>query len=152
MNAHVTNPMCAGCHKLIDPIGFGFEKFDAVGARRNNLVLEFREPGKKKEKEVVKTVSLDLNTNGNITGIADSEFTSPANMGAILAKSPQCQECMVKQYFRYSAGRMEQPADLPVIRQALNRFQASEFQFKELMLAIIEMEGASNVGTDHETR
>ena len=152
MNAHVTNPMCAGCHKLIDPIGFGFEKFDAVGAHRNNLVLEFREPGKKKEKEVVKTVSLDLNTNGNITGIADSDFTSPANMGAILAKSPQCQECMVKQYFRYSAGRMEQPADLPVIRQALNRFQASEFQFKELMLAIIEMEGASNVGADHETR
>jgi hypothetical protein len=152
MNAHVTNPMCAGCHKLIDPIGFGFEKFDAVGAHRNNLVLEFREPAKKKEKEVVKTVSLDLNTKGNITGIADSDFTSPANMGAILAKSPQCQECMVKQYFRYSAGRMEQPADLPVIRQALNRFQASEFQFKELMLAIIEMEGASNVGTDHETR
>ena len=152
MNAHVTNPMCAGCHKLIDPIGFGFEKFDAVGAHRNNLVLEFREPAKKKEKEVVKTVSLDLNTKGNITGIADSDFTSPANMGAILAKSPQCQECMVKQYFRYSAGRMEQPADLPVIRQALNRFQASEFQFKELMLAIIEMEGASNVGADHETR
>jgi hypothetical protein len=34
-------------------------------------------------------------------------------LGAVLAKSPQCQECVVKQYFRYTAGRMETPADQP---------------------------------------
>lgn len=151
VTAHVTNPMCAGCHKLIDPIGFGFEKFDAVGTRRNNLVLEFREPGKRSENQAVKTVSLDLNTNGNIAGIADSQFTSPADMGAILAKSPLCQECLVKQYFRYSAGRLEGTGDRPLIRLALDRFQASRFQFKELMLAIAAMEGTSNVASDHKS-
>ena len=31
MTEHASNAMCATCHKLIDPIGFGFEKFDAVG-------------------------------------------------------------------------------------------------------------------------
>ena len=31
MSEHVSNPTCATCHNLIDPIGFGFEKFDAVG-------------------------------------------------------------------------------------------------------------------------
>jgi hypothetical protein len=72
-------------------------------------------------------------------------------MGAILAKSPQCQECIVKQYFRYSAGRPEGPADRPAIRQALERFQASQFQFKELMLAITAMEGISNVASDHKS-
>lgn len=154
MSAHATDAMCAGCHKLVDPIGFGFEKFDAVGVRRDNLVLEFREPKKTdsdNEKEVVKTVSLALNTNGNIAGIADSQFTSPAEIGAILAKSPQCQECVVKQYFRYSAGRVEGPADRPLLRQALERFQSSQFQFKEVILAITAMEGTSNVASDHQT-
>ena len=33
MSEHATNPSCATCHRLIDPIGFGLEKFDAVGAR-----------------------------------------------------------------------------------------------------------------------
>jgi cytochrome c553 len=154
MSAHATDAMCAGCHRLVDPIGFGFEKFDAVGVRRDNLVLEFREPKKtdsENEKEVVKTVSLALNTNGNIAGIADSQFASPADMGAILAKSPQCQECVVKQYFRYSAGRVEGPADRPLLRQALLRFQSSQFQFKEVILAITAMEGTSNVSSDHQT-
>ncbi|RYE86511.1 MAG: DUF1592 domain-containing protein, partial [Myxococcales bacterium] len=31
---HVKNPVCAGCHDLMDPIGFGFENYDAVGAWR----------------------------------------------------------------------------------------------------------------------
>jgi hypothetical protein len=152
MSAHATNPTCGGCHKLVDPIGFGFEKFDAVGARREKLVLEFRGPRTKGKKAEVKTVSLDFNTNGYVAGIPDSQFSSPADMGATLAKSPQCQECIVKQYFRYSAGRPEGPADLRKIRQALERFQASQFQFKELILAITETEGISNVASDHKSR
>ncbi len=149
MGAHATNPMCASCHTLIDPIGFGFEKFDAVGARRENLVLEFKGAGRN---AAVKTINLALDTTGKITGIPDSQFSSPAEMGVVLAKTPQCQECMVKQYFRYSAGRLEGPADLPVIQRALERFRASQFQFKELMLAITAMEGASNVASDHKSR
>jgi hypothetical protein len=151
MNAHATNPTCAACHKLMDPIGFGFEKFDPVGGRREKLLLEFGTPSRR-SKDTVKTVSLDINTTGNIAGLPDSQFSSPADMGAVLAKTKQCQECMVKQYFRYSAGRMEGPADLPLIREAFQRFQASQFQFKEIILAIIATEGTSNVASDHKSR
>lgn len=31
---HSTNPVCAGCHRMMDPIGFGFEHYDAFGRRR----------------------------------------------------------------------------------------------------------------------
>jgi len=151
MTAHATNPTCAGCHKLMDPIGFGFEKFDPVGARREKLLLEFGTPSKR-SKDAVKTASLDLNTTGNIAGLPDSEFSSPADIGAVLAKTKQCQECIVKQYFRYSAGRMEGPADLPLIQQALQRFQAWQFQFKEIILSIMVTEGTSNVASDHKSR
>ena len=45
MSEHATNPSCATCHKLIDPIGFGLEKFDAVGARREKFTLQFAARG-----------------------------------------------------------------------------------------------------------
>jgi hypothetical protein len=34
MEAHRQNPACASCHKLMDPLGFALENFDAVGAWR----------------------------------------------------------------------------------------------------------------------
>ena len=51
-----------------------------------------------------KTVDLDLDTTGYVAGIPNSQFSSPSELGAVLAKSAQCQECVVKQYFRYIAG------------------------------------------------
>ena len=42
---HANAPMCAGCHNLIDPIGFGFEKFDAIGMRREQYKLVFGSDG-----------------------------------------------------------------------------------------------------------
>ncbi len=32
---HRTNPVCANCHKMLDPIGFGLENFDAIGRWRD---------------------------------------------------------------------------------------------------------------------
>src|SRR6185436_2644336 len=34
MEQHRDNPTCASCHDRMDPIGFGFEHFDGIGARR----------------------------------------------------------------------------------------------------------------------
>jgi hypothetical protein len=138
MSEHVSNPTCANCHNLIDPIGVGFEKFDAVGARRDKYELLFsagyhgggkRPPPKK--------VELDMNTDGFVAGIPNSRFRSPRELGEVLAKTPQCQECMVKQYFRYLTGRMETPADYPVIQKAFEDFRQSQFRFKELIIAIV---------------
>ena len=32
---HRSNPVCANCHKVLDPIGFGLENFDAIGRWRD---------------------------------------------------------------------------------------------------------------------
>jgi hypothetical protein len=55
----------------------------------------------------------------------------------VLARSEQCQECVVKQYFRYIAGRMETPADRPLIRRVYDEFRRSDFRFKELIAALM---------------
>ena len=60
-------------------------------------------------------------------------------LGGILAKTPQCQECLVKQVFRYMSGRQETPADRPVVAQALEAFRKSDYKFKELMFALVRL-------------
>jgi len=168
MSEHTTSTSCATCHKLMDGVGFGLEKFDAIGARRDQLVLEFRkkkgeeedEDGDKKSPK--KIVTLPLNTQAYVAGISNSEFSSPLELGAVLAKSSLCQECIVKQYFRFQAGRTDTPADRPLIRAVSERFRSSDFRFKELILSLEvlrEFPGAdsvqsipTHVATNHRPR
>ena len=137
MGEHASNPFCATCHNLIDPIGVGFEKFDAVGARRDQYQLFFYGGGHGGGHKAPKSVNLTIDTKGWVAGIPDSNFTSPRELGIILAKTSPCQECMVKQYFRYVTGRMETPADSPLIRKVLDDFRKSDFHFQELIISLL---------------
>ncbi len=159
MSEHATNPTCANCHKLMDQIGFGLEKFDAVGARRDQVVLEFRGGGRG---VAARKVNLDINTNAYVAGLPDSNFTSPKELGNLLAKTSLCQECMVKQYFRYSSGRLETPADRPVINKAVAVFRQSDYKYQEMIVAltlerefpdkISETKEATHVASHHQPR
>jgi hypothetical protein len=145
LKVHTENKSCAGCHSLIDPIGFGFEKFDAIGQHRDKLKLTFGQQfgeGKNASRKV-STVEVDLDTSGNVAGIPNSAFSTPAELGAVLAASPQCQECVVKQYFRYVSGRTETPADRPLIRSVLDDFRRSGFRFQEMIISM--MRGGEDV-------
>lgn len=134
--AHTVNPSCSSCHALIDPIGFGLEKFDAIGVRREKAKLLFY-PDVHEAKIPKKEVLLDLDTNGRIAGVENSEFSNPTQMGQILAGARQCQECVVKQLFRYLAGRHETPADAVRIGAALSKFEKSGFHFREIMIDLV---------------
>jgi hypothetical protein len=136
MSEHTNNPFCATCHNLIDPIGVGFERFDAVGARRDQYQLLFY-AGHGGHRQPPKSVNLDMDTKGWVAGIPESNFSSPRELGLILAKTALCQECMVKQYFRYVMGRMETPADTPLLRQVFEDFRKSDFHFQELILSLV---------------
>jgi hypothetical protein len=158
MSEHATNPSCATCHKLIDPIGFGLEKFDAVGAKRDKFTLDFTVNRGEGRRGPRKTLDLNIDATGFIAGIPDSQFSSPAELGAVMAKSAQCQECIVKQYYRYTLGRMETPADRPVIRKLLEDFRGSQFRFKELIVSLARLrefpstEGSGHVASNHQAR
>jgi len=138
MLAHTTEPACASCHGLIDPIGWGLEKFDAIGARRDNYRLTFASArsGGGSGRGAANVVTLPLDTNGNVLGLKDANFASPRALGAILAANAQCQECVVKQYFRYTAGRTETPADGPLISRVSDDFRNSNFKFRELIVSL----------------
>ena len=135
LGEHVSNPTCASCHNLIDPIGFGLEHYDAVGRRQDKQRVTVPQGHADRDKRPV-SADLPIDSSGRIAGIANSEFSSPKQLGQVLAATPQCQECVVKQLFRYQAGRLETVADRETIRRAFEEFRASQFHFKELIMAI----------------
>jgi hypothetical protein len=137
LGVHLSNESCASCHALIDPIGFGFEKFDAVGQRREKQKITFT-AGRGEKEEAPVTVELDLDTTGEVAGIRESAFRNPRELGKILAASQQCQECIVKQVFRYGAGRHEKSADRVIIRKAFEQFRDSGFNFQEMLVALVK--------------
>jgi uncharacterized protein DUF1588/uncharacterized protein DUF1585 len=134
MQAHVENPTCATCHRLMDPIGFGLENYDAIGRWRDRELIEF-EISRRNTAE--KKVELPIDATGEIAGIANGAFAEPKQIGRLLADSRVCQECIVKQAFRYAFGRLETPADRETIKMAFAAFQDSGFKFKELLIALV---------------
>ncbi len=134
---HASDTACASCHKLVDPIGYGFEHFDTVGAFRETEPVRV-EPTPQQERQGVKaeTHELAIDSSGYIAGIEDSAFRTPRGAGRILAESEVCHKCVVKQLFRYIFGRHETNADAPVIDRAYNRFKQSGFLFREMLVEL----------------
>ena len=140
LGIHLSNPGCAACHRLVDPIGFGLEQFDAIGRFREKqvaLVFPRVEKNKKNTRREGVQVQIPVDTTANIVGLANSDFNNAAEAGRILADSAVCQRCVVKQYFRYAMNRPESAADQPAIDAIFDRFRRSGFQFQELILGVV---------------
>jgi hypothetical protein len=139
LSVHLSNPSCANCHRLVDPIGFGFEHYDAIGKFRETQTVEIRptvDEQRTKRKTKATEYLLPIDTAAYIHGIENSEFTTPRQAGEVLASDPICRRCTVKQLFRYALGRHETEADQTAIDQAFQQFEGSQFDFRELIIAI----------------
>src|SRR4029078_11972085 len=133
LEIHLNSESCAGCHRLIDPIGLGFEQYNAVGAFSPKMSLVFSSRGDSARGRQPTITELDLDTSSYIQGLENSAFSTPKELGRILADSPACQKCIVKQLFRYAMGREETEADQGVIDKLVARFRDSGFHFRELV-------------------
>jgi len=137
LEIHLNSESCSGCHRLIDPIGLGFEKFNAIGAFEPKMTLQFGSRADFQRGRQPTRVELDVDTTGFIQGIENSDFSTPKELGRLLAESNACQRCIVKQLFRYAVGREETGADQPVIEDLVAKFRASGYRFKELIVALV---------------
>lgn len=133
--AHVENPVCSSCHRLMDPIGFGLENFDAIGRWRDKETILIS--SSESERAPAKRIDLALEVGGEIAGLPNSVFSDSRQLGRILADSPVCQECVVRQLFRYAYGRLETPSDQETIRQLFGTFRDSGFHFKDLLIGLV---------------
>jgi Protein of unknown function (DUF1592)/Protein of unknown function (DUF1588)/Protein of unknown function (DUF1595)/Protein of unknown function (DUF1585)/Protein of unknown function (DUF1587) len=96
LDAHLNaSSSCAGCHRLLDPIGFGFENYDGTG--------KFR---------VTEANGLSIDARGEIiTGAGTQAFQGPLELSSYLARSPLGRSCFTTQLYRYALGRSETSKD-----------------------------------------
>jgi hypothetical protein len=92
---HSADPSCSGCHELIDPIGFTFEEFDAIGQHRTT---ENDRP-------------VDATGGAPSIGAADGTLVGGAALARAVAESPEAVSCFAKQWLRFSLGRLETDSD-----------------------------------------
>jgi hypothetical protein len=117
---HETDPSCAGCHSLMDPIGFGFEHYDAVGIWRDT------ENGNA------------VDATGKLTATdVDGTFDGALDLSSRLARSRRVSDCTVTQWFRFAYGRQE-TADDGATLDALKAGFAAKQSFRELLLSLTQ--------------
>lgn len=125
LTVHSTNPSCASCHKLMDPIGLSLENFDAMGAYRTQDNGE------------------NIDASGELDGVT---FTGGAGLADALAKSPRVPDCVSRLVFRSAWGRLETPADEGFITDMTTAFAGSTYQMRQLLTTAVTGPSFVNVG------
>jgi len=119
MEQHRVSPTCATCHKMMDPIGFALEAFDAAGAYRAT------EAGRK----------LDLTG----TLVDGTKFDGPAQLRqALLSYSPRFVETLTERLMTYALGRGVKYYDMPTVRKITTDASAQNDRFSAIVLGIVE--------------
>ena len=132
---HQTDPSCAGCHRMMDPIGFGFEHYDAIGAWRT----------------VDGAFSVDAV--GELSGSdnSDGAFDGAVALGARLSSSQVARHCFATQWFRSALGGVESDDDAPSLEAAYQSFSHAGFDVRELIVAITTSDAFRYAGFETET-
>jgi hypothetical protein len=121
MERHRANPVCASCHKLMDPIGFALEQFDAVGS--------FRTRYEEADAEVdASGVLFDGSEFGNT-----QEFQQE-----LLKHSDRVVHTVTAKLLTYALGRKIEYYDQPVIRAIVREAAAEDYTWSSLILGVIE--------------
>jgi len=119
MDEHRTNPVCASCHRMFDPIGFALEAFDAIGRYRTN---EFGKP---------------LDFSGQL--VDGAQFTGPDGLRqALLRYSPQFIQVLTEKLLTYALGRPVEYYDMPAVRAIAREAARNNNRFSSLILGIVK--------------
>jgi hypothetical protein len=122
---HSADPACHSCHQYIDPIGFGFEHFDPIGAWR---ATDGAHP---------------IDARGDLTDIegfgtnTSAPFTSLPDLAEILTSSAAARRCFARQYRRFVRGQLETRADACALDRIDDAFVSADLDIREMMVAVM---------------
>jgi hypothetical protein len=139
MAEHRSNPSCSGCHAMMDPIGYGMENFNAVGAWR--------------QKEEVSGAAVD--PSGELPG--GVLFKDGVELRAILKADPELDLCITQHLLTYGLGRGPLSTDACTLESISKKAEARGGRLSDLLLSITQSEAfthrrgeAESTGTDVE--
>jgi hypothetical protein len=121
VNTRNTTPECVGCHATIDPIGIGFVQFDATGRYDESI-----------------DASGFTITSALPDAPAPNEFTTMAELSALLQSLPQVPECVTERAFLYVNGREPAAQDACTVASIAESFATSDNSFPALLASIVK--------------
>lgn len=119
LSQHVSNESCQGCHKLMDPLGYGFAGFDHLGRERE---MEAGRP---------------VDATGEITGTADQDGTydGVAELMERLSASDTVRQCFVAHVYEYFRGQSRLEADGCALNEAHDALSNAEGDIAQAIAA-----------------
>jgi hypothetical protein len=127
---HASDPSCAGCHQLMDPIGLGFEAYDGLGvwrATENGQAIDAR---------------------GEVVGTdVEGPFHGAVELAEKLASSADVRDCVVRMWFRFGYGRGETDEDACALAHLNRAFDGAERSVSDLVLALTKVESFRHHGS-----
>ena len=118
MERHRASPACAGCHRLMDPIGLAMENFDAVGAWRSQ------------DAGVAIDASGELTDGTRIDGVN-------ALRDALLTRPEVIVGTTVEKLMIYALGRGVEPYDMPAVRAIVRGAARGGYRFSSIVAGIV---------------
>ena len=125
MEQHRENAMCASCHAKMDPLGFAFENFNAIGGWR----------------EVEGAVAVDA------SGILPDgkSFNGPDQLVAIMREQKELfVRCVVEKMLTYAIGRGLEYYDRCAVDKIMVALQSSDYKFSKLFIEIVTSDPFQN--------
>ncbi len=130
---HSADPACAGCHRLLDPLGFGFEHYDAIGRRRAD------------------DDGVEIDASGTIVGSAqgDVEFDGVVELATLLVDSPEAQRCYARQWSTFVLGGLVQDQGLACLsEQVATGLAAADLRLDAAVSALVSAPGFARRRSD----
>ncbi len=123
---HTADGVCAQCHSVIDPIGFGFEAYDHLGRLRSE------ENG------------IPVDTSGELSRFAEEQLNGPISgaedLSNQIAASTTALSCLAENWLTFALGRSVGSGDEKDIDRAIERAQQADSSMKELIVALTTSE------------
>ena len=117
LEAHRTNPVCASCHELLDPLGLVLENYDAVGRWR------VREPG------------ADVDSSGRMPDGTDVDGVVELRE-AILRNPERFVGIVTQKLMTYALGRGVEFFDMPAVRDIVTEAAKADYAFSALVMGV----------------
>ncbi len=115
LEQHRADPVCASCHDMLDPLGFTFENYDAIGKYRE---VDGGRP---------------IDSSGELE---DVTFEGAQDLANYVAKDPRFTACLTERFFAFAAGHI--PADgESVVMEEVTGDLRDHYQFKQLVLDLV---------------
>ncbi|HEY4311827.1 MAG TPA: DUF1592 domain-containing protein [Pirellulales bacterium] len=121
MEQHRANSSCAVCHARMDPLGFAFENFDAIGAWRD------------------RDDEHEIDPSGILPG--GQKFAGAAELRVLLAARPELfARSLVRKMLTYALGRGLEAYDTQTVAEIAERLKSQDYKFSALVLEIVRSE------------